>query len=107
MVTYTNWTCKEAHLTFVEDEHKIIIGGDPFASLGRAIVHQHPENGKCINSINNSTFKIKDTIAIQFPNLVSRIGFSKTHVAKSKFHQKFTAKHQKRVLINLQPRVTT
>ena len=39
---------------------------------------------------------------------VSRIGFSKTHVAKSKFHQKFTAKHQKcrRVPINLQPRVT-
>ena len=33
---------------------------------------------------------------------------SKTHVAKSKFHQKFTAKHQKgrHVPINLQPRVS-
>ena len=39
---------------------------------------------------------------------MSRTGLSKTHVAKSKFHQRFTAKHQKgpRVPINLQPRVT-
>ena len=49
-----------------------------------------------------------ETIASQFPHLVSRIGLSNTHVANSKFQQKFTAKHQKgrRAPINLQPRVT-
>ena len=84
-------------LTVVEDGHKNIIGRDLFTTLGLAVVQQQPENGKCVNNINTST---------QFPHLVSRIGLSKTHVAKSKFHQKFTAKHQKRVPINLQPRVS-
>ena len=72
------------------------------------MVQQQPENGKCVNIINSSTCETKETIATQFPHLVSRIGLSKTHVAKSKFHQKFTAKHQKgrRVPINLQPRVS-
>ena len=93
----------------VEDGHKIIIGRDLFTGLGLAFVQQQqPKNGKCVNNINNSTCNIKETIAAQFPQLVSRIGISKTHVAKSQFHQKFTAKHQKgrRVPINLQPRVT-
>ena len=108
-VAYNNWIDREATLTVVEDGHKIIIGRDLFTSHGLAVVQQQkPDNGKCVNNINNSTFKIKETIAVQFPHLVSRIGLSKTHVAKSKFHQKFTAKHQKgqRVAINLQPRVT-
>ena len=50
----------------------------------------------------------RDLFTTQFPHQVSRIGLSKTHVAKSKFLQKFTAKHQKgrRVPINLQPRVS-
>ena len=108
MVTYIDWTCNDTHLTVVEDGHKIIIGRDLFNSLGLAVVQQQAESGKCVNNIINSTCKIKDTIAAQFPHLVSRIGLSGTHVAKSKFHQKFTAKHQKcrRVPIILQPRST-
>ena len=90
-----NWTCKEAHLTVVEDGHDIIIGKDMCTSLGLSIVEQQTESGKGVNNINNSTCKIKVTIAAQFSHLVFRIGLSKTHVAKSKFHQKFTAKHQK------------
>ena len=108
-VAYNNWIDREANLTVVEGGHKIIIGRDLFTSLGLAVVQQQqPDNGKCVNNINNSTCKIKETIAVQFPHLVSRIGLSKTHVAKSKFHQMFTAKHQKgqSVPINLQPRVT-
>ena len=109
-VAYNDWIDREANLTVVEDVHKIILGRDLFTSLGLAVVQQQqqPENGKCVNNINNSTCKIKETIAAQFPHLVSRIGLSKTHEAKSKFHQKLTAKHQKvcRVPINLQPRVT-
>ena len=105
---YNAWICKEASLTVLEDGHKIIIGRDPFNSLGLAVVQQQAKSGKCVNSIDNSTCKNKETIASQFPYLVSRIGLSKTHVAKSNFHQKFTAKHQKvrRVPINLQPKVT-
>ena len=44
MVIYNNRTCKEAHLTVVEDGHKIIIGRDLFTSLGLAIVQQQPES---------------------------------------------------------------
>ena len=72
------------------------------------MVQQHQsETGKCVNNINYLECKIKETIAAHFPHLVSTIGLSKTHVAKSKYHQKFTAKHQRgrRVPINLQPRV--
>ena len=108
-VSSNTWTCKDARLTIVEDDHKITIGRDLFNSLGLSIVQQQQqETGKCVNNNNNSTCNIKETIASQFLHLVSRIGLSKTHVAKWKFNQKFTAKHQKgrRVPINLQPRVT-
>ena len=87
---------REASLTVVEGGHKIIIGKDLFTSLGLAVVQQQqPKNGKCVNNINNSTCNIRETISAQFRRLVSRICLSKTHVAKSKLHQKFTAKHQK------------
>ena len=92
-VTYNQWKDRAAMLTVVEDEHKNIMGRDLFTTLGLAVVQQQPETGKCVNNINTSTCKIKETTATQFPYLVSRIGLSKTHVAKSKFHQKFTAKH--------------
>ena len=95
-------------LAVVEAGHKNIIGRDLLTTLGLAVVQQQPENGKCVNNIISSTCNIKEKIATQSPHLVSRSGFFKTHVAKSKFHQKFTAKHQKgrRVPINLQPSVS-
>ena len=107
-VAYNNWKDRAAMLTVVKDGHKNIIGRDLFTTLGLAVVQHQPENGKSVNNNYSSTCKIKETIATQFPHLVSRIGLSKTHVAKSKFHQKFTAKHQegRRVPINLQPRVS-
>ena len=107
-IVYNNWKDRAAMLTVVEDSHKNIIGRDLFKTLGLAVVQQQPEKGKCVNNLKCSTCKIKETIATQFPHLVSRIGLSKTHVARSKFHQNFTAKHQKgrRVTINLQPRVS-
>ena len=107
-VTYNHWKDVSAMLTVADDGHKNIIGRDLFGPLRIAVVQQQPETGKCVNNITNSACKIKETVATRFPHLVSRIGLSKTHVAKSKFHQKFTAKHQKgrRVPINHQPRVT-
>ena len=51
----------------------------------------------------------KTRIAKQFPQLISRIGRSKIHIVKSKFHKNFQPKHQKgrRVPINLQERVNS
>ena len=105
IVTYNDWACKEACLTVVEDGHQLIIGRDLFNSIGLA-VDQQAKSGKCVNNI-ISACKIRETIHSQFPPLVSRIGLSKTYVAKSKL-QKFTAKHPKFrcVPINLQLRVT-
>ena len=78
-----NWIDRETNLPVVEDGHKIVIGRDLFTSLGFAIVQQQqPDNGNRVNNINNSTCNIKETIAAQFPHLVSRIGLSMTHVAK-------------------------
>ena len=107
-VTYNQWKNKEAMLTVIEYGHRNIIGRDLFTTLGLAVVQQQLEIGKCVSNIITSACKIKETISTQFLHLVSRIGLSKTPVAKSKFHQKFTAKHQKgrRVPINLQPRVS-
>ena len=105
-ITYNQWKDRAAMLTVVEDGHRNIIGRDLFTNLGLAVVQQ-PENGKCVNNINTSTCKIKETIAMQFPHLVSRIGLSKTHVeikVSSKVYSK--ASKGRRVPINLQPRVS-
>ena len=84
-VIYNQWKDTSARLTVVDDGHKNIIGRDLFATLGLAVVQQQPETRKCVYNINNTVCKIKETIATQFPHLVSRIGLSKTHVAKSSF----------------------
>ena len=106
-VFYEDWICEDACLAVVEG-HKLIIGRDLFSSLGLVVVQQQAKRGKCVNSFCHSTCKANQANASSFPDLVSRIGLSKTHVVKSKFHQKFTAKHQKirRVLIKIHPRVT-
>ena len=51
----------------------------------------------------------RNRIANQFPQHISRIGRSKIHIVKSKFHKNFQPKHQKgrRVPINLQGRVNS
>ena len=58
------------------------------------------------NNTDNFAVKVKHVIVLHFADFVSKIGSSKAHVVKSKFHQKFTAKHQKsrRVPNNLQPK---
>ena len=109
-VTYNDWTCKEVTLTVVEDGQKLIIGRDLFNSLGLAVVQQQSNSGNCVNKIDDCTRKIRGTVGSQIPHLVSRIGFSKSQVAK-KFHQVSSKLYSKapkgrRVPINLQPRVT-
>ena len=81
-ITYNQWKDKAAMLTVVEDGHRNIIGRDFFTTLGLAVVQQQAKNGKCVNNINTSTCKIKETIATQFPHLVSIIGLSKGKASK-------------------------
>ena len=65
------------------------------------------QKGICVNNISSPEFK--EIIAKAFPELVSRIGRSKNHVAKSKFHKDFQPRHQKgrRIPINLQEKINT
>ena len=94
-VTYNDWTCEEACLTVVEGGHKLVNWRDIFNSLGLAVVQQQVKRGKCANNIDNSSSTLKQTMGLQFPHLISRIGLSKTPIVKSNIRQKFTAKHQK------------
>ena len=50
--------------------------------------------GNRVNN-NSSSPEFKDQIKKIFPELISRIGRSKNHVAKSKFHKDFLPRHQK------------
>ena len=92
----------------VDDVNKNIIGCDVLNSLGLAVVQQKSKKGKGVNNVDIFKCKIKLAIASQFLGLFSGIGLSETHIVKSKFLQKLTAKHPKgcRVPSNLQPRVT-
>ena len=87
IVADNNWICEDACLTVVEEGQKLIIGRDLFSSLGLVVVQLQAKKGKCLNNIDNSICKIKQAIALQFPDLVSRIGLSKTQVVKSMFCQ--------------------
>ena len=64
---------------------------DLFSSLCLAVVQEQVKRDKCNDHIDNSICKVKETIASQFPHLVLKIDLSKTHLVKSKFHQKLTA----------------
>ena len=59
-----------------------------------------------VNTI-TSQCPFKTRIAKQFHQLITRIGRSKIHIVKSKFHRNFQPNNQKgrRVPINLQERV--
>ena len=76
-----------------------------FDQLGLAVTQSTFLKGNSINNI--ASPKFKEQIAKTFPGLVSGIGRSKSHVAKSKFHKDFQPRHQKgrRIPINLQDKV--
>ena len=61
-----------------------------------------------INQVEQEYWPIKKQIAIDFPDLISRIGKSKVHRVRSKFHKNYTPSHQKgrRVPINLLDKVS-
>ena len=78
-----------------------------FDHIGLAVTQSTLLKGNRVNNIASPEFK--EQIAKTFPGLVSRIGRSKIHVAKSKFHKDFQPRHQnvRRIPINLQDKVKT
>ena len=104
-VTSKGWACDTANFTVVADGLKSLIGRDLFDQLGLAVTQSTFLKGNSIKNIASPEFK--EQIAKTFPGLVSRLGMSKSHVAKSKFHKDFQPRHQKgrRIPINLQDTV--
>ena len=103
-ITSQGWVCDSATFTVVADGLKSLIGRDLFDQLGLAVTQSTFLKG---NNIASPEFKIQ--IAKTFPGLVSRIGRSKSKVAKSKFQKDFQPRHQKgrRIPISLQDKVNT
>ena len=104
-ITSKGWACDSATFTVVADGLKSLIGRDLFDQLGLAVTQS---TSLKVNRVNNiSSPELKEQIAKTFPGLISRIGRSKSHVSKSKFHKDFQPRHQKgtRIPINLQDKV--
>ena len=104
-ITTKSWTCDAAIFTVVADGLKSLIGRDLFDRLGLAVTQSTSQKGNRVNNI--SSPEIKEKIAKTFPELISHIGRSKNHVAKSKFHKDFQLRHQKvrSIPINLREKV--
>ena len=106
-ITRKGWVYDSAAFTVVADGLKSLIGLDLFDQLGLSVTQSTFLKGNRVNNIASPDFK--EQIANTFPGLVSRIGRSKSHVAKSKFHKDFQPRHQKtrRIPINLQDKVNS
>ena len=104
-ITSKGWNCDAAIFTVVADGLKSLIGRDLFGKLGLAVTQSTSQKGNRVNNISSSEFK--EQIAKTFPELISRIGRSKNHVARSKFYKDFQPRHQTgiRIPINLQEKV--
>ena len=61
-----------------------------------------------VNSVENVFSAEQQAAAIKFPELVTRNGLSKSHVARSTFKQTYTVRHQKgrRIPVHLQDEVS-
>ena len=105
-ITSKGWTFDSATFTVVAHCLKSLIGRDLFDQLILAVTQSSSHKGNLIKNISSSS-EFKKQIAITFPNLVSRIGRYKNHVAKSNFLKEFQPRYQKgrRIPINLQDKV--
>ena len=92
-ITSKDWACDSATFTVVADGLKSLIGRNFFAQLGLAVTQSTSLKGNHDNKVVSPEFQ--EQIAKTFPGLVSRIGRSKSHVAKYKFHKNFQSRHQK------------
>ena len=93
-ITSNGWTFDSATFTVVADHLKSLIGGDLFVQLGLAVTQSTSLKGNLVNK-NSSSSEFKEQMVKNFAELISRIGRSKNHIAKSKFHKDFQPRHQK------------
>ena len=102
----SNWYPNPIEIQVVADGHRSLLGRDLFPALGLSI-HQS-NNHITINQVDQEYCPIKKQIAVDYPDLISRIGKSKVHTVRSKFHKHYTPSHQKgrRVPINLLHKVS-
>ena len=105
-ITSKGLTCDSATFTVVADGLKSLIAFDLIDQFGLAVTNSTSQKGNRVNIIFSPEFK--EQIAKTFPELISLIGRSKNHVAKSRFHKEFQPRHQKRrrIPINLQEKVS-
>ena len=87
-ITSNGWTFDSATFTVVADGLKSLICRDLFDQLGLAVTQSSSPKSNLVNKISSSS-EFKEQIAKTLPNLVSRNGRSKNHVAKSIFHKDF------------------
>ena len=106
LITSNVWDSNSATSAVVADGLKSLIGRDLFDHLVLAVTQSSLVKGNQVIIISSSS-EFKEHIAKKFPNLFSRIGRSKNHVAKSSFHKNFQTRHQKsrRIPINHQDEV--
>ena len=105
-ITSIGWSSDTANFTVVEDGLKSLIDRDLFIQIGLAVTKSSSFQGNHVNTI-SSLSEFQEHIAKKYFNLISRVGRSKNHVAKSNFHKDFQPRHQKgrRIPINLQDKV--
>ena len=101
-----NWYANPIEIQIVTDGHRSLLGRDSSPALGPSI--QQSNNQKTVNQVDQEYCPIKRQIATDFPDLISRIGKSKVHMVRSKFHRNYSPTHQKarRVPINLLDKVS-
>ena len=101
-----NWYANPIEIQIVADGHRSLLGRDLFPALGLSI--QQSNNQMTINQVEQEYCSVKKQIAIDFPDLISRIGKFKVHTVCSKIHKNYTPSHQKgcRVPINLLDKVS-
>ena len=102
----SNWYANSIEIQVVADSHRSLLGRDLCPALG--LSSQQSNNQMTINQVDQEYCSIKKQIAINFPDLISRIGKSKVYTVRSKFHKNYTPSHQKgrRVPINLLDKVS-
>ena len=104
-VRCSNWKNQKAKIMVVADGFRPIPGRDLFDQLGITI-SQKPCPNIEVNIV-ETPCAMKQSLAKELPELISRIGKSKHHNGNSKFHRNYRISHQKgrKVPIHLQPKV--
>ena len=76
----SNWYANPIEIQVVADGHRSLLGRDLFRALGLSI-HQS-SNQVTINQVDQEYCPIKKQIAIDYPDLIARIGKSKVHTVR-------------------------